>query len=144
MYDLRRIPFDVIRDYWLEVNHFKDSNKRIIEIITTLGQHKTEYNNPRRIAYGLYDGNNIIGATQLVQWSSELVRYRTLNIRKEYRSQDLGWEMLETAWNADWKDSGKLFGWIRNTHYDWAKRHGFYEYDKEWTDNHIAMIRNME
>lgn len=145
MYDLRRIPFNIICDYWVEVDHFKDPNKRIVEVIKTLGPHTTTYTNPKRISYGLYDGSRMIGATQLVQWSDDFVRYRTLNIRKEYRNQNLGWELLETAWNADWKEcSTHLFGWIRDTHYDWAIAHDFIDYDADWSDSHIAMIRKMK
>lgn len=144
VYDLRRITFAQLRNYWLEVDHFKDPNKRIIEVINTLGPHETPYKNPRRIAYGLYDGDRIIGATQIVQWDANLVRYRTLNVREEYRGEGLGWEMLKTAWDADWQGHGKLFGWIRDTHYQWACAHGFTNYDSNWTGDHIAMTKEMK
>jgi hypothetical protein len=140
---VKQIDFETLKNYWIEVDHFKDPNKRIVEVIKHLGPHTTPYNDPKRIAYGLYDGDKLIGATQLVQWSPTHVRYRTLNIREEYRGIGLGWFLLSSAWDTDWKDCGKLFGWVRNTHYPWATLHGFNDYDQEWTNDHIAMEREM-
>ena len=141
--DIKEIDFQTLKNYWIEVDHFKDPNKRIVEVIRSLGPHITPYKDPRRIAYGLYSGNDLIGATQLVQWSDTHVRYRTLNIREQYRGQGLGWLLLGTAYERDWQGCGKLFGWIRDTHYNWAVQHGFTDFDKTWTDNHIAMERNI-
>jgi len=140
---VKQIDFLTLKNYWLEVDHFKDPNKNIVEIIKTLGPHTTKETDPIRIAYGLYDNDKLIGATQLVKWSTELVRYRTLNIRKEYRGKDLGWYLLESAWNTDWIHQGKLFGWVRDTHYDWAIKHRFTELDDSWTNDHIAMVKIM-
>ena len=142
--DIKKIDFDTLKNYWIEVDHFKDPNKRIVEVIRYLGPHTTPYNDPRRIAYGLYSNDTLIGATQLVQWNETHVRYRTLNIKKEYRGKDLGWHLLSNAWKMDWKGCGKLFGWIRNTHCPWALAHGFTELDQAWTDDHIAMERVMQ
>lgn len=143
MYEVKHIDFETIKNYWIEVDHFKDPNKRIVEVIKYLGPHTTPYDNPKRISYGLYDTDKLIGATQLVQWNETHVRYRTLNIRKEYRGQGLGWKLLETAYKTDWQGQGKLFGWIRNTHHRWAVSHGFIEIDSEWYDNHIGMEKEI-
>jgi len=140
---VKQINFDTLKNYWIEVDHFKDPNKKIVEIIKTLGPHTTKETDPIRIAYGLYDTDVLVGATQLVKWSAELVRYRTLNVRKEYRGKDLGWYLLESAWNKDWIGQGKLFGWVRDTHYDWAIKHNFTELDSIWTNDHIGMIKVM-
>jgi len=140
---VEHIDFETLKNYWIEVDHFKDPNKRIVEVIKYLGPHTTPFINPRRIAYGLYDSDRLIGATQIVQWTNSHVRYRTLNIRKEYRGQDLGWYLLNTAYKQDWQGRGKLFGWIRDSHYTWAKSHDFTELDHTWTENHIAMERIM-
>lgn len=140
---VKQIDFETLKSYWIEVDHFKDPNKRIIEVIKYLGPHTSPYEDPRRIAYGMYDQDVLIGATQLVQWNETHVRYRTLNVREEYRGQGIGWELLNTAYNQDWQSCGNLFGWIRNTHYDWAVAHGFTDLDQNWTDDHIAMERQM-
>lgn len=139
----KQIEFETLKNYWIEVDHFKDPNKRIVEVIRHLGPHTTTYSDPRRIAYGLYDDNKLIGATQLVQWSATHIRYRTLNIREEYRGQGLGWKLLQSAYEQDWLGQGNLFGWIRDTHYNWALAHGFTDLDAEWTEDHIAMERKM-
>lgn len=140
---VKEISFETIKQYWIKVDHFNDPNKKIVEIIKTLGPYSTPYTNPRKISYGLFDKDKLIGATHLVQWSENQVRYRTLNILKEYRGNDLGWYLLETAYNKDWKNCGNLFGWIRDTHYNWAKLHNFYEIDNKWHNNHVAMERKM-
>ena len=140
---VKRISFDYIKEYWIEVDHFKDPNKKIVEVIKTLGNHVTPFSDPRRISYGLFDNNYMIGATHLVQWTEDLVRYRTLNIRKEYRGNDLGWHLLSEAWTMDWIGYKTLYGYIRDTHVPWATKHGFQYYDDEYVDNHISMIREM-
>lgn len=142
--EVKHIDFETIKDYWIEVNHFNNEpNKVIKEVARRLGPHKIGYDDPKRICYGLYDSDNLIGVTQLVQWQPGLVRYRTINVRELYRGKDLGWALLETAWNLDWKGSGKLFGWIRGSHYKWALDHGFVDYDTDWVDDHIAMVKEM-
>ena len=141
--DIKEIDFETLKNYWIDVDHFKDPNKRIVEVIRYLGPHTTPYSDPRRIAYGLYDKDKLIGATQLVHWNEGQVRYRTLNVREEYRGRGLGFLLLSTAYERDWQGWGNLFGWIRDTHYEWAKRHDFFEIDQEWTDGHIAMERDM-
>ena len=140
---VKQIDFKTLKNYWIEVDHFKDPNKRIVEVIKYLGPHTTPYSDPKRIAYGLYSNDVLIGATQLVQWNETHVRYRTLNVRQEYRGQGLGWLLLSTAYEKDWVGHGNLFGWIRNTHYTWALAHGFTDLDAKWTEDHIAMERMM-
>lgn len=140
---IKKIDFETIKNYWIEVDHFKDPKKNIVEVVKHLGPHTTIYHDPRRISYGLYDNDKLIGATQLIQWDENRVRYRTLNIRKEYRGKDLGWFLLSNSYERDWKNYGKLFGWIRDSHYNWAKAHGFVKIDNKWTNDHIAMERKM-
>lgn len=139
---IKRISFEQLVDYWREVDHFKDPNKRYAEIINTLGPFTTPFKDPRRIGYGLYRNDELIGVTQLVHWDNKDVRYRTINIRGNYRGEDLGWRLLYSAWHADWTDYDSLIGWIRDTHYDWSKSHGFVE-SSEWHDDHILMKRDM-
>jgi hypothetical protein len=143
---VKQIDFDTLKDYWIEVDHFKDPNKRIVEVIRYLGPHTTPYSSPKRTAYGMYTPDReLIGATQLVQWNESHVRYRTLNIREEYRGVGLGWQLLRKAW-IDFKgldSTDNLFGWIRHTHYDWAEAHGFTVIDDCWIDGHIGMERKM-
>ena len=88
--DIKEIDFETLKNYWIDVDHFKDPNKRIVEVIKYLGPHITPYSDPRRIAYGLYDEDKLIGATQLVHWNEGQVRYRRLNVRQEYRGKGLG------------------------------------------------------
>jgi hypothetical protein len=140
---VQHIDFETIKQFWIDVNHFNEPDKKIVEIIKRLGKHRTFITNPKRISYGLFNNNNLIGVTHLVRWSDTHVRYRTLHILKEYRGNDLGWYLLKAAYKKDWQGEGNLFGWIRNTHYLWAKNHGFVDIDSTWTDNHIAMERNM-
>ena len=78
-----------------------------------------------------------------MKWNETHIRYRTLNVKKQYRGKNLGWYLLSNAWN-DWKNQGKLFGWIRDTHYDWAVKHNFVKIQNYWTDKHIAMERDMK
>jgi len=139
-----KIDFEVIKQYWIEVDHFREPNKLIKPFVRRLGPHKTIFDNPRRIAYGLFCDGKLIGVTQLVQWSNTQVRYRTLNIRENFRGKNLGWYLLETAYNTDWRGCGNLFGWVRDTHYEWALRHKFFVIDSSWIDNHIAMERIMQ
>ena len=141
--DIEVITFDELVKYWKDVNHFQDPNKRYTEIIKTLGPYKTKFKDPKRIAYGLFDGMDLIGVTQLVQWNDDIVRYRTINIREEYRGQDLGWKLLEEAWYRDWSDNKYLFGWVKDTHYNWSIFHGFKEVDGIWKDDHIAVTKDM-
>jgi len=46
-----KIDFEVIKQYWIEVDHFREPNKLIKPFVRRLGPHKTIFDNPRRIAY---------------------------------------------------------------------------------------------
>lgn len=140
--DTKEIDFETLKNYWIEVEHFPAEHV-IKDVIRVLGAHITPYSSPKRIAYGLYSNNKLIGATQLVQWDKGVVRYRTINIRKEYRGKDLGWMLISNALKMHWTDYNKLFGWVKLTHFDWARKHGFKEIDTDWTDGHIAMIKTL-
>jgi N-acetylglutamate synthase-like GNAT family acetyltransferase len=140
--DIKEIEFETLKKYWVEVNHFSDTHV-IKDVIKVLGAHITPYSAPKRIAYGLYSNNTLVGATQLVQWNEDTVRYRTINIVKEHRGKDLGWYLLNNAYKQDWNNYSKLFGWVKLTHFDWARRHGFKEIDSDWTDGHIGMVKWM-
>jgi N-acetylglutamate synthase-like GNAT family acetyltransferase len=140
--DVERISFDDLKSYWIEVDHFKDPNKKIRELVRKLGPYESEMMDPRRFSYGLYDKGELVGATHLVQWSDHLVRYRTLNVRQSHRGKDHGSFLLKSAINMDWHSSDHdLFGWIRREHQPWAIIHGFKPLDGTWHDDHIAMTK---
>lgn len=140
--DVARISFRELKSYWIEVDHFKVPNKKIRKVVRQLGPYRAEMTDPRRFSYGLYDGPELVGVTHLVQWSDSLVRYRTLNVRHSHRGRDLGWFLLSSAIEMDWKSTDQeLFGWIRRDHQAWAKLHGFKPLDGSWHDDHMAMIR---
>lgn len=141
---VKNIELETLYNYWIEVDHFGVKDKVIVDHISTLGPHITTFTDPKKISYGLYDNDYLIGVTQLVEWDETRIRYRTVNIRKEYRGKDLGWFLLKTAWKRDWTDNKYLFGWIKDTHYRWAVEHDFAEIDIRWQDNHTGMIRNMD
>ena len=67
--DVARISFKDLKSYWIEVDHFKDPNKKIREVVRTLGPYRTEMPDPRRFSYGLFDDGRLVGVTHLVQWS---------------------------------------------------------------------------
>lgn len=139
---IKRIDWHTLVEYWKTVDHFKDPNKRYNTHINQLGPYFTPYKNPRKINYGLYDGDNLIGVTQLVEWQKNIVRYRTINVLNTYRGEDLGWRLLYSAWASDWTDYEHLIGWIRGNHIAWAEDHGFEKYG-DYMDDHIMMIRDM-
>ncbi len=140
--DVARISFSVLKSYWIEVDHFKDPHKKIREVVRRLGPYESVTLDPRRFSYGLYDNEELVGVTHLVQWSDHLVRYRTLNVRHSHRGRDLGAFLLKSAIKLDWLPSDHdLFGWIRREHQPWAINHGFKPLDGTWHDDHIAMIK---
>jgi hypothetical protein len=139
-----KISFSDCRAYWLSVDHFRDPNKHILEFVKRLGPFETKLCEPSRQAYGLFDGERLVGVTQLVQWSDEWLRYRTINILKEYRGQDNGWYLLKTAYHLDWKHMPYLFGWVRRDHVGWAKAKGFTFINDNWQDDHVGMTREMK
>jgi len=141
------IPFDEIKAYWIAVDHFGVPDKKIREVVSSLGPLKSSFADPRRVSYGLFDSDRIIGVTHLVQWSDDWVRYRTINIHPAYRGRDLGWYLIRIAVNMDWRDMkapGKfLFGWIRRPHHPWSVAHGFEPADGTWHDDHMVMLKPM-
>ena len=140
--NVARISFDDLKSYWIEVDHFKDPNKKFREVVHRLGPYESELIDPRRFSYGLYDDAELVGVTHLVQWSEALVRYRTLNVRHSHRGGDLGWFLLKSAIGMDWNSPDQdLFGWIRRDHQAWARGHGFDPLDGNWHDGHMAMTR---
>jgi GNAT superfamily N-acetyltransferase len=142
------ISFDELKSYWIEVDHFRHPEKKFRQVVRRLGPYQSTLDDPKRHSYGLFDGDRLIGVTHLVQWSDDLVRYRTLNVRPPYRGRNLGELFLERAVNLDWghlKSPGKyLLGWIRRDHQPWACAHGFDPLDGSWHDDHIAMIRPLD
>jgi hypothetical protein len=139
---VKKISFEEISKYWIEVNHF-GPNKTIKETVKYLGPYVSPFNNPRRFSYGLFNNNTLIGVTHLVEWSHSHVRYRTINIKSEYRGCGLGWNLIKQAWNTDWKSYTSLFGYVKRSHYEWTVNHNFSEIDGNWVDEHIAMERSM-
>ena len=137
------ISFERCRDYWVEVNHFEDPNKNILEYVKTLGPFTTILENPERQAYGLFIGDILIGVTQLVRWNEDWLRYRTINIRKEYRGKSLGAFLIEKAYERDWTHMPFLFGWTKRSHKDWALKNGFTFIDEQWLDDHTGMLKKM-
>ena len=146
--DVTRISFDELKSYWIEVDHFQDPDKKIREVVRRLGPLESSIADPRRESYGLFDGGRLVGATHLVKWNDYWVRFRTLNVRPEYRGRDLGWFLLSRAVNLDWQDRKQpeqyVFGWVRRDHRGWSDGHGFQPFDGRWHDDHIAMIKPLD
>jgi len=144
--DVRRIPFEVLKQYWIEVDHFQKPGKKIRDVVRVLGPYECTIENPRRESYGLFLEDDLIGVTHLVQWDDHWLRYRTLNIREAYRGpEDLGWQLLRRAIDLDWRDwkvDGRyMFGWIRRHHVPWSLAHGFETIGDTWHGEHIGMRR---
>jgi len=146
--EVRRIPFDVLKQYWIEVDHFRNPDKKIREVVRVLGPYECTIEDPRRESYGLFQGDDLIGVTHLVQWDDRWLRYRTLNIRESHQGpEDLGWILLRRAIDQDWRDwkaDGRyLFGWIRRHHVPWSLAHGFEQIGDTWHGEHIGMSRRL-
>lgn len=146
--NVTQISFDDLKDYWTEVDHFRDPKKKYRQVVRRLGPYRSTISDPRRYSYGLFDDGRLIGATHLVQWSNKLVRYRTLNVRKPFRGRGLGALLLTSAIDLDWRDwnssNAHLFGWIRRDHHAWAESQGFQPLDGRWYDDHIAMTKPLD
>ena len=54
--NVRRISFDELKSYWIEVDHFRDPDKKIREVVRRLGPMESSIADPRRESYGLFDG----------------------------------------------------------------------------------------
>jgi len=143
--DVNRISFDALKSYWIEVDHFGNPKKKIREVVRCLGTHESSLEDPRRISYGLFDGNRLIGVTHLVEWSSHWLRYRTINVHQDYRGRNLGWFLLRSAVNLDWQEwkrSGNyVFGWVKRDHLAWSVTHDFKPVDNRWHGDHTAVIK---
>lgn len=142
-FKVRTISFEECKSYWLEVDHFKEPHKNILEFVKTLGPFETCFDNPKRQAYGLFSSNRLIGVTQLVEWTGDWVRYRTINILPEFQGQNLGWFLVEEAYKSDWQSYPFLFGWVRDGHDLWAKRNSFEEIPESAQDGHRGMLKDM-
>jgi acyl carrier protein len=145
--EVERIDFETLKQYWLDVGHFQQPNKKIREVVRVLGPYECVLDDPRRESYGLFHDGALIGVTNLVQWDANWLRYRTINIRQPFRGPDLGWMLLRRAVDLDWRDwavPGKfMFSWLRRSHMPWSLAHGFTEIDGRWHDDHIAMLKPM-
>jgi GNAT superfamily N-acetyltransferase len=142
-FKVKPISFDQCKEYWIEVDHFEDPKKKILEYVKTLGPFVTDLEDPQRQAYGLFDNDELIGVTQLVRWSDEWVRYRTINIRKSYRGRSLGALLIKEAYDRDWSHMPYLFGWTKKSHVDWALKNDFSFINDDWVDDHIGMLKEM-
>lgn len=143
--DVNRISFDEIRSYWIQVDHFGDPAKKIREVVRRLGPHESGLEEPRRISYGLFDGGRLVGVTHLVEWNQHWLRYRTINVRLDYRGRGLGWFLLRSAVNLDWggwkSPDNYLFGWVKRDHLGWSLAHDFKPFDDRWHDDHTAVVK---
>jgi len=133
MYIVKKIPFETIRNYWVDVGHFHVANKVITEQVTELGPYKSyyEWGKQRTQAYGLFDGNYMIGGTQILEWQPVVIRWRTNNIRGAYRGQNLFYKVLATIIANDWVEKKLLIGWFRSAATWWPPINNFEPYDDE-------------
>ncbi len=144
--EIERISFAELKQYWIEVDHFRQPDKKIREVVRTLGPYTCAIEDPRRQSYGMLVDGGLIGVTHLVQWDGNWLRYRTLNIREAYQGpEDLGWKLLRRAVDMDWRDwklDGRyLFSWARRSHVAWSLAHGFEAVTDTRHGEHIAMRR---
>jgi|SaaInl5LU_22_DNA_1037371.scaffolds.fasta_scaffold00237_23 GNAT superfamily N-acetyltransferase len=147
--EVEEISFDQIVEYWKEVDHFNDPNKNYRQLVSQLGPFRSSIDNPISKCYGLYDRHpevdfdGIIGVTQLYEWDISTIRFRTINIRKEWRHQGLGALLLEEAYEKHWSNYLKMFGWMKISKLDWALQNGFQTISGTEQDNHIGVIKEM-
>ena len=135
---VKRISFQTIKAFWIQTRHF-GPDKKFLENIITLGPYTNNLKEPRFEFYGLFCESELIGVTGLCNWNDDWVRYRTINIREDYRGTDLGWKLLMTAYWMDWRVK-PIFGWVRKSHLDWSLKKDFVEVDKDWIDGHKGML----
>lgn len=131
MYSIKKISFETIRDYWLEVGHFHVANKVITEQVIELGPYKSHYEwgEQQTQAYGLFDKNYMIGGTQILEWQPDVIRCRAYNIRTEYRNNNLFYKFLSTIVASDWSKKQLLVSWFRSSMMKWALKNNFELYD---------------
>lgn len=143
--EVKHISFNALKAYWEKTDHFGQPDKKVREVVRSLGPYPAMLKDPPRQSYGLYDGNQMIGATHLVVWSDNWLRYRTINVQPQYRGQDLGWLLLSRAVNMDWQNWKQpdryLLGWVKRDHQAWSLAHGFHTHDDTWHDDHTIMIK---
>ena len=131
MFKIKRIEFSIIKDYWIKVGHFHVPNKIITEKVPQLGIYKSEYNmeNQKTQAYGLFDGDYMMGGTQIIEWNNSIIRWRANNIRESYRGNGLFYDLLSTIIANEWSDKTMLIGWFRSAAMWWPPLYNFEPYD---------------
>jgi hypothetical protein len=140
---VKHIDFPQLVQYWKENNHFKQKKFFYYDVVKKLGPFHSNIRHPIRHNYGLFYEEEMIGGTHLIDWERDTVRFRTINISHRYRGHDLGWYLIEKAWEMDWQARSYLFGWL-NTEYEWwAKRHEFDLLESSRTDTHVGIKKEM-
>lgn len=121
----------MLKDYWIEVEHFHVPNKNINEKVTKLGPYKSKFSAADQftISYGLFDDMYMIGGTQILQWDNNTIRWRTNNIRETHRGEGLFYQFLSSIVKEDWNKNDWLIGWFRSSATWWPPRYNFQEYD---------------
>jgi len=144
VYEIKKIDFLIIKNYWEEVKHFHIPDKIITESVIQLGPYKSKYNmdNQKTQAYGLFDNDYMIGGTQIIEWEDNVIRWRANNIRKKYRGKGLFYNLQSTIIVNDWVDKTTLLGWFRSSAMWWPPLYGFKLYDgiKHEHDGDIYMM----
>ncbi len=128
---IKKIEFSKIKDYWIEVEHFHVPNKIITEKVPQLGPYKSKYDmeNQKTQAYGLFDGDYMMGGTQIIEWDDSVIRWRANNIRESYRGKGLFYNLLSTIVATEWSNKTVLIGWFRSAAMWWPPSYDFQSYD---------------
>lgn len=138
-YQIEKIDFETIVEFWKEQEHFHP-RKKFVEKLGWLGLNICHLKNPITQAYGLYLEGELISATQIQVWDNNTIRWRTINVKEEYRGDNLGWKFLSNVLQ-DWKEYDVVFGWVRENIYEWAIKNGFTP-EGEWIEeNGVRNIR---
>jgi hypothetical protein len=140
---VERISDEDVARFWVENKHWEEGQVSASHDIRQLGHFKNHLVSPKRIAYGLFDKKPLIGVTMMYEWNSQWVRYRTIHLLTSYRKKGLSHPFLRVAYDMDWKDKS-VFGWVRQSHYDWSIKAGFEEIDGVWNESHIGMLLSPE
>ncbi|NQY99630.1 MAG: hypothetical protein HRT45_03055 [Bdellovibrionales bacterium] len=139
-FEFKAISFEEISDFWRETNHFRGSDSVSKVYVRHLGPYLSEFEKPPFQSFAFADGEEIVAATQLVNWNKSWVRYRTIHVRQQYRGAGLGHELLRLAHQNYWPNK-HVFGWVRRTHLDWSLKHGFERLTEAWYDDHTPMLK---
>lgn len=127
---IKQIQFSQLVDYWKDTEHFAHvPNKKYNEIIKYLGPFECKLENPKAISYGVFDGDKMIGGTQIQEWDETTVRFRTVNIREEYRGKNLGYWMIKRSILSDWFTYELVIEWMRDSIIRWCESNGFEDYE---------------